>query len=222
MKIWFERHQFPFLHRFSGGLLTCEVESDPRQNFAAVFVQRQLSPSINLFQFQKPSSKNQVLTTLIVQDGTSAVLAVEHIVVGEGEKRKIALRILRGSLAGRMSYKNLLDFPVSEPSECTLEIAPVNGKYGPPLYASLTRSGRIRSWIERRESRQMDVKYAAIGRLLAMNSDTFVLPWSGDLEGGIVVIDGKEMTVLGTAVRVEGLGQIDVHQVAGVLLSCRW
>ncbi|KXF53521.1 hypothetical protein AXA44_44220 [Rhodococcus sp. SC4] len=94
--------------------------------------------------------------------------------------------MLRGSTTGAFSFADLTAFPLCTPP--TAELRLIYTGATTLANAEFTRAGHLRAW-RMSSGSGTAVSAPASGRLLAITSDTAVLPWVAKHRAGTLVLD---------------------------------
>ena len=217
LDIWFENSDFPFRHLFLENVVICESASASDERFTSSYVSEQFSKEIHTLHFRKTSSSTAPWVTMILNEANGAILAVEHNAKRNPKGYSITVSLFRGTIRGAFGYHNLTDFPVHEPGHLGLDIWMPNVPNSGRLFSDLSGTGRLRQWTANRSQSKAQTKLSASGRLLAIDDNTSVLPWSGTTHGGIILLDHGEQKISGAAIFANHNAVLTRQNVDGII-----
>lgn len=184
--IGFDGEKHVIRHRFDHHELVCEPLGAAPSGFRTPYIAARLDHGDVVVHFAKTSPHPPEIVTLVLPaDGTSALAACHRIDHGRASPRH-NLTVLRGSTTGAFSFADLTAFPLCTPP--TAELRLIYTGATTLANAEFTRAGHLRAW-RMSSGSGTAVSAPASGRLLAITSDTAVLPWVAKHRAGTLVLD---------------------------------
>lgn len=217
LDIWFENSDFPFRHRFVENVVLCESVNGSEERFTSPYVSEQFANEIHTLHFRKTSSRTAPWITMILNEANGAILAVEHSAKRNPKGHSITVNLFCGTIHGAFGYHNLMDFPVYEPGHLGMDLWMPDDPNSGRLSADLSGTGRLREWTASRSQPRAQTKHSASGRLMTIDDNTSVLPWSGSTHGGIILLDHDGRKISGAAIFANDDGVLNRQNVDGII-----
>lgn len=198
-------------------VVVCDSGDSTEELFSSPYVSEQVANEVHTLHFRKTSSRTAPWITMILNEANGAILAVEHSAKLNPKGHSITVNLFRGTVHGAFGYHNLMDFPVYEPEHLGMDLWMPNDPSSGRLSADLSGTGRLREWTATRSHPKAQTKFSASGRLMTIDGNTSVLPWSGSTHGGVILLDHNGQKISGAAICTNDDGVLTRQDVDGII-----